>query len=217
MPKSPTKRRPRTIAALLDGALHAFAERGFDGASIGYICERSGLTTGAFYSNFASKQELFFALLEARAATVLARFEDVTGQVESRPELLDELLSEALEPAEDAAEWSLVNLEFRLFAMRHPGAADELLAHELRLRGHIAGLLDRALRAAGRRSTIDVDELAQLVIAVYAGLALRHGRRPEPGEPDELAARIVPALLTALSGPGTAQPARDRPGGSGNG
>ncbi|HEX3781677.1 MAG TPA: TetR/AcrR family transcriptional regulator [Pseudonocardiaceae bacterium] len=208
MPKSPTKRRPRTVAALLDGALHAFAERGFDGASIGYICERAGLTTGAFYSNFASKQELFFALLEARAAGVLARFEELTGQVESRPELLDQLLGEALEPTEDAAQWSLVTLEFRLFAMRHPDAADELLAHELRLRSHIAGLLGRALRAAGRRSAIDLDELARLVIAVYAGLALRHGSRPEPGEPEELAARIMPTLLHALS---SAPPASPQP------
>ena len=86
MPRSPTKRRPRTVAALLEGALHAFAERGFDGASIGYICERAGLTTGAFYGNFTSKQELFFALLEARAADVLEHFDELAGRVESRPD-----------------------------------------------------------------------------------------------------------------------------------
>ncbi|HEX4226174.1 MAG TPA: TetR/AcrR family transcriptional regulator [Pseudonocardiaceae bacterium] len=199
MPKSPTRRRPRTVAALLDGALHAFAERGFDGASIGYICERAGLTTGAFYSNFASKQELFFALLDERAAAVLARFEELTGRVESRPELLDELLREAVEPEQDAELWTLVSLELRLFAMRHPDAAQELLAHEVRLRGRIAELLGRALHAAGRRPSIEADELARLVIAVYAGLSLRHGSRPGVGSPDRLAARVLPTLLQALS------------------
>lgn len=199
MPKSPTRRRPRTVAALLDGALHAFAERGFDGASIGYICERAGLTTGAFYSNFASKQELFFALLDARAGAVLARFEELTGRVESQPELLEELLREAVEPEQDAEVWTLVSLEFRLFAMRHPDAAQELLGHELRSRERIAELLGRALRAAGRRPTIGADELARLVIAVYAGLSLRHGSRPDAGNPDRLAARVLPTLLHALS------------------
>jgi AcrR family transcriptional regulator len=199
MPKSPTRRRPRTVAALLDGALHAFAERGFDGASIGYICERSGLTTGAFYSNFASKQELFFALLEARATSVLAHFEELTDRVESQPGLLDDLLRDAVEPEQDTAVWTLVSLEFRLFAMRHPDAAQELLDHELRLRAHIAELLGRALRAAGRRPAIEADELARLVIAVYAGLSLRHGSRPDATAPDRLAARVLPKLLNALS------------------
>lgn len=199
MPKSPTKRRPRTVAALLDGALHAFAERGFDGASIGYICERAGLTTGAFYSNFASKQELFFTLLQERANAVLAHFEELTDRVESRPELLDELLSEAVETQQDADGWTLVSLEFRLFAMRHPDAAEELLAHERRVRAHVAELLDRALRAAGRRPSIEADELARLVIAVYAGLSLRHGSRPGAAQPDRLAARVLPTLLNALS------------------
>ena len=201
MPKSPTRRRPRTVAALLDGALHAFAERGFDGASIGYICERAGLTTGAFYGNFASKQELFFALLDLRAATVLAQFEELTDRVENRPELLDELLREAVEPQDDLAVWTLVSLEFRLFAMRHPDAAQELLRHEVRLRAQIAELLGRALRAAGRRPTITADELARLVIALYAGLSLRHGDRADTGEPDRLAGRVLPTLLHALSEP----------------
>jgi AcrR family transcriptional regulator len=199
MPKSPTKRRPQTVAALLDGALHAFAERGFDGASIGYICERAGLTTGAFYGNFASKQELFFALLRERSNAVLAHFEELTDRVEGRPELLDELLREAVNTQQDPDGWMLVSLEFRLFAMRHPDAAQEMLAHELRLREHIAALLDRALRAAGRRSSIEVDELARLVIAVYTGLSLRHGSRPDATEPDLLAGRVLPTLLHALS------------------
>ena len=199
MPKSPTRRRPRTVAALLDGALHAFAERGFDGASIGYICERAGLTTGAFYSNFASKQELFFALLQARADSVLAHFEQLTDRVEDQPDLLDELLREAVEPDEGAEVWTLVSLEFRLFAMRHPDAAQELLGHELGLREHIAALLDRALRAAGRRPVITIDELARLVIAVYAGLSLRHGELSGSGTPDRLGGRVLPMLLHALS------------------
>jgi AcrR family transcriptional regulator len=199
MPKSPTRRRPRTVAALLDGALHAFAERGFDGASIGYICERAGLTTGAFYSNFAGKQELFFALLQARANRVLAHFDQLTGRMESQPALLDELLREAVEPDEDAELWTLVSLEFRLFAMRHPDAAEQLLGHELRLRAHIAELLGRVLRAAGRRPSVDTDELARLLIAVYAGLSLRHGSRPDTGQPDRLAGRVLPTLLHALS------------------
>jgi AcrR family transcriptional regulator len=45
-------------------ASEVFAESGFDGASVEAICERAGFTRGAFYSNFASKEELFFGLVQ---------------------------------------------------------------------------------------------------------------------------------------------------------
>ncbi|MEU7162715.1 helix-turn-helix domain-containing protein, partial [Streptomyces chrestomyceticus] len=50
MPKSPTKRRPATVAALTDSALALFAERGFHATSISDIVQQAGLTRGAFYS-----------------------------------------------------------------------------------------------------------------------------------------------------------------------
>ncbi|GDY50692.1 hypothetical protein SVIO_013150 [Streptomyces violaceusniger] len=51
--------RSKTVEALIVGAERAFAERGFHGASIGYICQCAGRTTGAFYSNYDSKLKLF--------------------------------------------------------------------------------------------------------------------------------------------------------------
>ena len=57
------ERRAQTRAALLDAAARVFAERGFGGASVEAIAAEAGYTRGAFYSNFASKEELFVALL----------------------------------------------------------------------------------------------------------------------------------------------------------
>jgi hypothetical protein len=50
-----------------------FAESGFDGASVEEICERAGFTRGAFYSNFASKDELFFGLVQQVSESKLER------------------------------------------------------------------------------------------------------------------------------------------------
>ena len=64
MPRGTTKRRPITVTALLDGAMELFAEQGYGATSIPDICDRAGLTKGAFYSNFANKDALFLALLD---------------------------------------------------------------------------------------------------------------------------------------------------------
>ena len=68
MPKGPTKRRPETRRRLLDAALAVFAEKGFNGARIEDVCAAAGYTRGAFYSNVATKEELFFALCDDHAA-----------------------------------------------------------------------------------------------------------------------------------------------------
>ena len=69
---APTRRRENTRARLMDAAAEVFAEVGMDAASVEAVCERAGFTRGAFYSNFASKDELFLALCERSAATTIA-------------------------------------------------------------------------------------------------------------------------------------------------
>ncbi|SDQ26145.1 TetR/AcrR family transcriptional regulator [Microbacterium sp. cf332] len=59
-----TRSRENTRTRLLDAAAEVFAEVGLDAASVEAVCDRAGFSRGAFYSNFASKGELFLALVE---------------------------------------------------------------------------------------------------------------------------------------------------------
>ncbi len=51
-------------AALLESGKKEFLEHGFEKASLRTICRNAGVTTGAFYSNFEKKEDLFCALVE---------------------------------------------------------------------------------------------------------------------------------------------------------
>lgn len=55
-------RAERTRNAILDAAAEVFDERGFDGASLSDILARAGVTKGALYFHFSSKEELARAL-----------------------------------------------------------------------------------------------------------------------------------------------------------
>lgn len=50
-------------ALILDAARTAFAELGLDGASLREIAKRAGYTPGALYSYFASREDIYAALL----------------------------------------------------------------------------------------------------------------------------------------------------------
>jgi len=58
------QRGEETRKRLLDAAQEAFALYGYDGTSVAEICRRTGVTKGAFYHHFPSKQDVFLELLE---------------------------------------------------------------------------------------------------------------------------------------------------------
>lgn len=71
-------RAERTRNAILDAAAEVFDERGFDGASLSDILARAGVTKGALYFHFSSKEELARALAsEPWGAISLPESEDL--------------------------------------------------------------------------------------------------------------------------------------------
>src|SRR5213593_1636928 len=81
MPAAPPRRtqaerRAQTRAKLLKAAGAVFARRGYHEATLDEIADRAGLSKGALYYNFASKEDLFLALLADRLD---ARLGDAAG------------------------------------------------------------------------------------------------------------------------------------------
>jgi AcrR family transcriptional regulator len=128
-------RTRETRALLLQAAETIFVRDGYEGAELGEIAALAGRTKGSIYAQFKSKEDIFLALIEdssnghrARMQKILAGSTTVEGNMAA-------LRSFYLERAEDQA-WSLLLLEFKLFAMRHPES-------KKRLQSLYAGMLSR--------------------------------------------------------------------------
>jgi AcrR family transcriptional regulator len=72
-PPSSRKRR-ETTERLVEAASAVIAEKGFQRASLDEIAARAGMTKGAIYSNFESKDHLFWALLGSRRIAVPSKW-----------------------------------------------------------------------------------------------------------------------------------------------
>ncbi|MBX4175498.1 TetR/AcrR family transcriptional regulator [Streptomyces geysiriensis] len=165
-----TRRRLRTRAKLLDAAFEVFAAKGFGRVSIEEVCEAAGYSRGAFYSNFDTLDELFFALYRQRADEIAEQVSealagdgpdlDVLAAVDRVTEVL--LLDRA---------WLLVKTDFLVHAARDTDVARTLLEHRARLRGAIA---DRLARARGHTPLPavlgDAESAAHAVVAAYDGV-----------------------------------------------
>jgi AcrR family transcriptional regulator len=80
-PHRPAPRQARAVAtreAILTAAAHEFAAEGYHAASLSKILDRSGVTKGALYFHFASKEAMadaVFAVVEQRFPEITAAFE----------------------------------------------------------------------------------------------------------------------------------------------
>ncbi|MFF4755991.1 TetR/AcrR family transcriptional regulator [Streptomyces sp. NPDC002514] len=195
-----TRRRVRTRARLLDAAFTVFAAKGFGRVSIEEICEAAGFSRGAFYSNFATLDELFFALYRDRADLIteqVAAALALDGPGLDVPAAADRVTEVLLLDVD----WLLVKTDFLVHAARDPAVAQALLGHRTRLRQAIA---DRLSRAAGHTALPaalgGADGAARAVVAAYDGVTTQLLLDRDVDAARAWLRRLLTALLTDGNG-----------------
>lgn len=74
-----------TLYAIRNSGKHEFLNKGFRAASLRNIVREAGVTTGAFYGYYASKEELFESLVSEPAQALLDRFKEAQNQFANLP------------------------------------------------------------------------------------------------------------------------------------
>ena len=198
--------KARTRERLLGAAAHVFAQKGFAGASVEEIAESAGYSTGALYSNFSSKEQLFLELLSARRSRGLERQGAVTAQLLEKAAAGDEeplsVLSEFFaKVAGRDTELAVLQAEFWLYAVRNPDAMGIMAAA---MNGQIDALepltalmMERFGAAAG----ISPNAVARVILGLFQGL-MRQRRVNPAAVSDDLLAQAITWLFAGMRPPG---------------
>jgi AcrR family transcriptional regulator len=172
-----------------------FAAQGFGPATIEGVCEAAGYTRGAFYSNFESLDELFFALYEQRSDMIATQVAEALAEpVEG--ETLAKLIKRVVNALNVDRDWILVKTEFFLYAARTPLAAAALASYRAKLHSALAqtlsGAIDRDALPASLRSP---EGLASAVMAVHDGAMTQLLLEPAEESFDAWLVDLLTALL----------------------
>jgi len=172
MPQRLTRaeRRDATRAAIVGSAEELFAERGFWGVTLDEIADRAGLTKGAVYSNFESKEDLLLAV-SAKQAFRIHEEEFPSARLPFREQLraIGRLIARA-SSGEEVRRVAPRELELATLALRSDRFR-EILVGAARSQSHSIGKLIRE-RAASQGIELDLsaDEIGTLLTAVRLGL-----------------------------------------------
>jgi AcrR family transcriptional regulator len=144
-------RTEATRRKLLAAAEKIFARSGYEAARLEDIATAAGYTRGAFYANFESKEDIFFALLEDWISEKLRSITSLLARYETRKERAVALRRYYVEMAHDRR-LVLFSLEYKLFAVRHPEAYARIRARQDRLKkcgAEILGMVSDSPRKLG--------------------------------------------------------------------
>jgi AcrR family transcriptional regulator len=206
-PRARVRRQPRaqTRKELLDAAARVFARRGFHGATVEAVSEEAGFSTGAVYSNFESKEELFLSLYEER---IQRRRRELREAVERSGGGSAGLASAAANVGEvfrREREWFLLYFEFSLHAARNRDFARRFEVVRKEGLKELADGLAEGLDHAGLGAAADPAELGRAIRALSHGLALERLLDEEEAQ-EALLARVLALIFRGLRAEGEARP-----------
>jgi len=186
-------RQAQTRQELLDAAARVFVDKGFSASSVEAIAAEAGYTRGAFYSNFASKEELFGELLIQRAYSMYRSMAEEAAHG-ARPSFRETGKRLAQIQADEDGRW-LFRLWLELLA--HAGRDEDFRKLAATFwsvtRDSSAKGISDAYRDAGVKPPAKPKDLATSMIALDIGLALQHFV-----DPDAVPLKLYPELYELL-------------------
>jgi len=173
------ERREQTRADLLAAARRAFLRDGFHAASLDAIAEDAGYTKGAFYSNFASKDDALVAVFEEHFRDRADAYERLISTTDSVEDAYRAVARYWHDANEREPEWSRLVIEFMAHASRHEHLREAV--KEVRRRGldRIVELVEQLAERHGVEYTVPITELVRGSGALNRGLAVEQLLDPE--------------------------------------
>jgi AcrR family transcriptional regulator len=189
------QRSEETRTHILEAALKRFANHGYKAASIDQICTDAGVSKGAFYHHFPSKQAVFLALFEDWLGTIEAGFEVVRQP--TAPETL--LQMTGILPAIFAtADTRLpMFLEFWVQASRDEAIWQASIAPYRRYQEYFASLVQQGIDE-GSFAPVDPQATGQMIVSLAVGLLLQGLIDPGGADWERVARESMQVVLRGL-------------------
>ncbi len=187
-----------TRSRILKAAEECFARYGYDATGVAEICRRAGVSKGAFYHHFPSKQALFLEMLEGWLGEIEIRVRQIRSQAENVPDGLIRM-AETLEQIFRAARGRLpLFLEFWTKAAHDQAVWQATIEPYREYRAFFAEMLRQGI-AEGTIKPVDPEKAGRVIVSLAVGLVLQGLLDPEGADWGETAREGVKILLEGLA------------------
>jgi AcrR family transcriptional regulator len=188
----------QTREELLDSAEELFAKSGYDATSVAAICAAAGVSKGAVYHHFESKQDLFFELIQRWLETLESRLKLLENQSEQVPEQLISMAHVVGEVLEVGGPQLSIYLEFWNQALRDQQVHSTLSKPFDDFLHFFSEMLQSGVERGVIRKT-DPEMAARVITALAIGLIFQGLLNPDAADWNEVTEFGLNLLLKGLS------------------
>jgi AcrR family transcriptional regulator len=192
--------KANTRERLLASARSAFASSGFHGASVDEIASRAGFSTGALYSNFDGKEDLFLVLMEREIDEHAREISEAVGARASVSERATGGARQWMTMIEREPELLLLFMEFWAYGVRDAAVRPKVAARFAQVRRLLTRLIEDGVREFDLELALPAEQLAVAVDALADGIARQKLADPS-AVPDELMGTVLSLLFSAATRP----------------
>lgn len=197
-PASRQETTARNRERLLDAAAKVISKSGIAGASLQEIAAAAGLTKGAVYSQFDSKEDLLLALLDRRFEIGHSQLGEVFSGDAPMAERLVHLDTWHRGEAGSGRLWATLELELSLAAARQPRLRRKLRERQRRSREMLTGMIEHIAKEHNLTLPLPPADFAVILSALSDGL-LVHWLNDSKAVADDLFGRFLITTVIAAS------------------
>jgi AcrR family transcriptional regulator len=183
--------RDDTCEKLFEAAARVFEEQGIGGASIEAIAAAAGLTRGAFYSNFNSRDELIIAMLEDHVEQSVRRNLDLLARHKDPADFVEALRTMDRSKQDPLGRSPLLHMEMILFVARAEKRRPELAKRLRARRKLIADIVETTSKNSGRNPAFNPAWTGAILLAMEDGFRLHRLIDPETTPADSFLRAIT--------------------------
>jgi AcrR family transcriptional regulator len=189
------QRSEETRAKILDSAGKLFSTRGFSAASVDDICEKAGISKGAFYHHFQSKQALFLALLDGWLEAIDNAID--ASKDKTAPETFMQMTEAFPHFLGTAGEALPMFLEFWLQASRDKTIWEASIAPYRRYHKYFTSLIKKGVEE-GSFVEVDPELASRMIVSTAMGLFLQSLLDPKGAKWEKVARDSTNLLVNSL-------------------
>lgn len=165
--------KQQTRRELLKVASEMFAKQGFYSTSVDKIAEEAGYSKGAVYSNFGSKEDLFLSVFKENQKEDLQNFKSIAEEYNSLDEFINMIENYHQYERKENEDWSILKLEFLLYAMRDESVSKKLAPILEESRTQITNILKKFYQTKNQKQSVSIDKLAFLLLSLDIGIGIQ--------------------------------------------
>ena len=189
------QRSEETRSKIIESAIKLFSTRGFNAASVDDICKDAGISKGAFYHHFETKQALFLALLDGWLQTIDTAIE--ASKDMTVPETFMQMSEAFPYIFETAGEGLPMFLEFWLQASRDKKIWEASIAPYRRYHKYFTTLIKKGVDE-GSFVEVDPELTSRMIVSTAMGLLLQSLLDPKGAKWEKVARESTNMLVNSL-------------------